>query len=246
MTVTEDDEESDDGKIRASDILEVETLSKSPSATQSKSTPYKTVATNDGTHRVTVKWTPPERTHKYKGDKEDSIYGIISNMIPSDVGILYRWDSKDLVASQSVSAMTASELRDFISPVVAFLHAQQRIVFRLRIGFTTTPGQWMRSKAMITFFKSQQIEVSISNSTSNSGKMVTAGYVQLKAPNTTHFSRYTQFLRSVLPENENVLRRCATQKDANGPTDSSSSYSVWGETCHTLVSSATPGVNRPW
>jgi hypothetical protein len=50
-------------------------------------------------------------------------------------------------------------------------------------------------------FTSKTIEVSVSNSKSKSGNMVTAGYVLLKAPNTTQLSRYTQFLRSVLPQN---------------------------------------------
>ena len=36
--------------------------------------------------------------------------------------------------------MTASELRDFISPVIMFLNAQHQIVFGLRIGFHMSPG----------------------------------------------------------------------------------------------------------
>ena len=122
-------------------------------------------------------------------------------MIPPEVGILYQWESEDLISSKSAQNLTATELRDFISPAVTFLHAQHQIVFGLRIGFVNTPGQWMRTDAIKTFFKSQQIAVSVSNSKSTSGKMVTAGYVLLKAPNTTQLSRYTQFLRSVLPEN---------------------------------------------
>ena len=39
----------------------------------------------------------------------------------------------------------------------------------------------------------------ISNANSTSGSIVTAGYIILKAPNTTSTHRYTQFLRSQLP-----------------------------------------------
>ena len=51
-------------------------------------------------------------------------------------------------------------------------------------------------------FTSKMLEVSLSNSTtSTNSKIVTAGYVLLKATNTTQLSWYTQFLRSILPQN---------------------------------------------
>jgi hypothetical protein len=53
---------------------------------------------------------------------------------------------------------------------------------------------------MKSIYKRHKLEVLISNSQSASGKMVTAGYILLKAPNTTNVNRYTQYLRSLLPE----------------------------------------------
>jgi len=70
-TVTEADEESDDGRNRVTETSNVEASFTCTSTAPSKSVPYKNVATNDGTHRVTVKWTPPERTHMYEGDKRN-------------------------------------------------------------------------------------------------------------------------------------------------------------------------------
>ncbi|KAI2506498.1 hypothetical protein MHU86_7908 [Fragilaria crotonensis] len=164
---------------------------------------YRTVPTNDGTHRVNVKWNPPESTHAYEKDKKklhDAIYELVREIVPDTVGVLYRWESEDLVLSKIVKDMTALDLRDFISPAITFIHAQQQIVFGIRLGFRIPPGQWMRSDLIKGFIKSKTIDVSVSNSTSTSGKMVTAGYVLLKAPNTTQLTRYTQFLRSILPE----------------------------------------------
>ncbi|KAI2512020.1 hypothetical protein MHU86_2308 [Fragilaria crotonensis] len=165
--------------------------------------PYEKVATNDGTHRVTVRWRPPEPPNMYERDKKklnDGLRELVCTMLPPEVGLLYRWESEDLLLSNSAQQMTASELRDFISPAITFLPAQHQIVFGLRIGFATTPGQWTRSAAMQMLFTAKQVDIIISNSTSTSGKMVTAGYVLFKAPNTTQISRYTQFLRSVLPD----------------------------------------------
>ena len=48
--------------------------------------------------------------------------------------------------------------------------------------------------------KEQHLNVLVSNSKSTSGDLVTAGYILLKAPNTTHRHYYKQYLRSKLPE----------------------------------------------
>ena len=46
----------------------------------------------------------------------------------------------------------------------------------------------------------KKLDVRISNSQSNSGRMATAGFILLKAPNTTNRHRDTQYLRSLLPD----------------------------------------------
>jgi hypothetical protein len=72
----------------------------------------------------------------YEGDKRklhDSIFEVVKAIVPPEIGLLYRWESEDLAVSKSVQAMTALELRDFISPAITILHAQQRIVFGLRM-----------------------------------------------------------------------------------------------------------------
>ena len=204
-TVNEDDEESDDEAHQKTCNTDLNSVSKQSSYTQSsKLPPYQNISANDGTFRVNVKWHPPENTHAYEKDKKklnDAIYDIVKVMIPPEVGIFYRWESEDLLMSKSVQEMTATELRDFISPAITFVHAQHQIIFGLRISFQVSPGVWMRSDIMKGYFTSKTLEVLVSNSKSTSGKMVTAGYVLLKAPNTTQLSRYTQFLRSVLPKN---------------------------------------------
>ena len=205
--MTEDDEESEEDNLHQ---LTVQTsdrdpVSKSPSKAMSgKLPPNQNLSTNDGTHRVNVKWTPPESTHMYEKDKKkltEAIHEIVNAMVQPEVGLFYRWESKDLVLSEGTQDMTPSELRDFNSPAITFIHAQHQIVFGLRIGFLLSPGQWLQTATMKHFFTSKTIKVLVLNSKSTSGNMVTAGYVLLKAPSTTQLSRYTQFLRSVLPQN---------------------------------------------
>ncbi len=113
--------------------------------------------------------------------------------------------------------MTSGEIRDCITPSITIAHSQSQIIFGIRFGFTSTsPGVWLRSTTTKAFLKSKKIAVTISNSKSTSGKMITAGYAVLKAPNTTHVHRYTQFLRCILPENTpyfDVLRYKKTPMD---------------------------------
>lgn len=74
------------------------------------------------------------------------------------------------------------------------------MIFGLRVGFIKNPATWRNSEHMKSLFKRHKMEVLLSNSQSTSGKMVTAGYILLKAPNTTNVNRYTQYLRSRLPK----------------------------------------------
>jgi hypothetical protein len=139
-TVAEVDEENEvDVPFNSGSQLDNDSASHGISNTHSaKSNPYQTVPTNDGTHRVNVKWNPPESTQAYETDKKklhDAIYELVSKMVPNTVGMFYRWESEDLVLSKFAHDMTALDLRDFISPAITFLHGQQQIVFGLRIGF---------------------------------------------------------------------------------------------------------------
>ncbi|KAI2489046.1 hypothetical protein MHU86_25555 [Fragilaria crotonensis] len=202
-TVTEDiEEEQDDDVQDANDNPNPDLAILKPAPTSLKLPSYPNIPTNDGTHRVNVKWTPPENTHTYEKDKKklnEAIHDIVQSLISPEAGILYRWESDDLSLSKSASNMTAEELRNFITLVITIAHSQSQIIFGLRVGFILAPGQWLRLSTTGGVFKSQNVEVSISNSKSTSGRMVTAGYILLKAPNTTQIHRYTQFLRSKLP-----------------------------------------------
>ncbi|KAI2492772.1 hypothetical protein MHU86_21777 [Fragilaria crotonensis] len=204
-TVTEEDEEEREEEMFViNDNQGPDIASQGTTTIMSKPPPHPNIPTNDGTHRVTVKWTPPENTHEYEKDKKkmnETIHEIVQTMVPPEVGNLYRWESEDLSVFKSAQNMTAVELRDFITPTITMAHSQSQIIFGLRIGFSVTPGQWVRSNKTTRTFKSLKLEVSISNSSSTSGKMVNAGYILLKAPNTTQVHRYTQFLRSLLPKN---------------------------------------------
>ena len=155
---------------------------------------------------MTIKWTTNDiakMTHMDKDKKflDKEIYKLISALMQYEDGTFYRWESEDLVQARTISQMPVSELRDFVSPVISFIKRTSQVIFGLRFAFTNTnPVTWQRSSTVRQAMKTLDVTVSVSNSKSTSGKLVTAGYILLKAPNTTHLHRYTQYLREKLSE----------------------------------------------
>jgi hypothetical protein len=220
MTVTEANDDLGEETQTNTDKYYSDLASNNTGKSKSKAPPHPHIPINDGTYRINVKWTPLESTQEYERDKKklnDAIYAIVKELFPDTVGMIYRWESEDLIFSNHAKNMTSTEIRDCITPSITIAHSQSQIIFGVRFGFTNTlPGVWLRSTPTKVFLKSHKIEVTISNSKSTSGKMVTAGYVLLKAPNTTQVHRYTQFLRQILPENTpyfDVLRYIKTPMD---------------------------------
>ena len=172
-------------------------------AVPSRVVPYPRIATNDGTHRLTIQWTAPTDVAEYEKDKNKcnlAIHILVSKLLLADDGVLFRWESEDLTTTKATTSLNPTELREFITPTVTFIKSTRQMIFGVRFGFLANPKQWQfcdRTKAIL---KEQHLVVKMSNSASTSGKVVTAGYILFKAPNTTHRHRYTQFLRSQLPE----------------------------------------------
>jgi hypothetical protein len=184
-----------------------------------KMPPHPNIPTNDGTHRVNVKWTPPDDINAYEQDKSKinmAIHSLVTEMLPEDAGVLYRWESEDLVNFKTAKTMTPTEVWDFITPKISLLPTSGQMIFGLRVGFKDNPVKWRKSEQMKTILKARKLEISISNSQSTSRKMVTAGYILLKAPNTTNATRYTQYVRSLLPATTpyfDIYRRKKTPMD---------------------------------
>ncbi|KAI2490362.1 hypothetical protein MHU86_24202 [Fragilaria crotonensis] len=165
--------------------------------------PFQNVPVNDGTHRLTVRWKPEGGIQQYEHDKQQlntAIHTLLSSVLEDNDGMLYRWESKDLQASAVMSQLTGMKLRDYVSPHISFIQATSQIIFGVRVGFTDNPMKWQHAPSKKQQLKENNVEIKVSNSSSAGGKAVIAGYILLKAPNTTSTHRYTQFLRSKMPD----------------------------------------------
>ena len=174
-------------------------------AKQSAFRPSLNVATNDGTMRITVRWTPNDKTLSHTRDLSkwtEAALTMLQDLFPDDHGSAYRWESQDLATWKNLSTMHPIELRDFISPTVTYVSSTRMFIFGFRYGFTTrTPVSWKSHELTRDAMRKHQVWTTESNSCCTSGKLVHAGFILMKAPNTTHTIRYLQSLRNRLPEN---------------------------------------------
>ena len=178
--------------------------------------------TNDGTHRVIIKWSVEKSDEDTLTTMENNtlrmnqaILKILTHIFDDNDGHFYRWESEDLEQASQISALTQQNVRDFVTPKVTIIHSRQLFIFGARFCFNTNPVKWKNSTKQ-SVLKTANLQVQVSNSISTSGNLAIAGYILLKAPNATHRHRYVQHLIRQLPENTpyfDVVRLVKTPMD---------------------------------
>ena len=100
--------------------------------TDAKVTAHPHIPTNDGTHRITVKWTPPTDITEFENDKHrlnEALFTLMTALFKDDDGVFYRWESEDLVETKAASSLTEVTARDFVSPKVTIMASRNIMVF---------------------------------------------------------------------------------------------------------------------
>ena len=117
LTVREIDE--DDPIEAANDTMEEITMTSNDDPIELDSTkapkppPFPTVSVNDGTHRLKFKWTVPEEFQHYATDTNklnDAIKDLLADLFGDEDGMIYCWESEDLLRSAMLSTMTSTEI----------------------------------------------------------------------------------------------------------------------------------------
>ena len=168
-------------------------------------TPHPNKKINDGTHRITIKWKLSKNYLARLEENEDEliyeIHQLITHAFVDEDGLAYPWKSNVPQTTKPASTLQLDELKQFLSPKISFIKATSLLIFGLRFGFSGNPSNWKFKQNTQQLMKSHHFNVSISNSTCDSGNMVTVGYILLKAPNTTNQLYYLQHLTNQLPDN---------------------------------------------
>ena len=167
--------------------------------------PNLNIPINDGTIRISLRWKTTadvvslalsQRSKKLSV----AIHSLLNDIFRDEDGLLYLWKDEGTENCNSLSKMTPEEVRSYIAPSLSVHPSQSQIIIALRFGFTDKPSfNWKNQSRVQEAITRNKVSVMFSNSKSTSGDHVISGYILLKAPRTTHRTRFLQSLRSKLP-----------------------------------------------
>jgi hypothetical protein len=168
--------------------------------------PQSKVPVCDGTYRVIFKLKISDsgimQRFRNPTTMKEEIHKFLNELFKDGDGSLYKWDQPGTDSSSLISTLSPNSVRQFISPSVTIMPSLSTVILPIRFGFAgKTPGAWRNTAETKEILTRYGATVTLSNSTTTSGKLVVAGYILLKAPMTTHRLRYLQSLRQMLPDN---------------------------------------------
>jgi hypothetical protein len=160
----------------------------------------KQVAHNDGTLRVTIKWSPPNFSELPPTDSTawatcatDVLHFLF---ITAPDCSYHTWDTKATQQILPILLLTPDNLYDFLSPGITTIADHSMFVFGVRVSMCNggAPGPWINNQSTQAALQQHHVEVSLSNATSDSGDVIIAGYILLKDPHDTHRQHYCSHL----------------------------------------------------
>ena len=163
------------------------------------------VSHNDGTLRITIRWSPlgyetlkPTTGVEWKTQATDALHFLLYTAPDCR---FHQWDPMATQTTIPLLSLTPDNLLEYISPNITEMGSKDTFVFAIRVSMCSggSPGPWINNQATQAALFNHRLEVSISNATSDSGDVMIAGYILLKDPSTTHRIHYTSLLREHLP-----------------------------------------------
>ncbi|KAI2501622.1 hypothetical protein MHU86_12820 [Fragilaria crotonensis] len=167
--------------------------------------PNSNIPINDGTLRISLRWKTTADVVSLAISQQsqklsDTIHLLLNDIFRDEDGLLYLWKDEGTENHNVLSRMTPEEVRSYIAPSISVLPSKSQIIIALRFGFNDKPPfAWKNQSRVQEALTRNKVSVMFSNSKSTSGDQVISGYILLKAPRTTHRTRFLQSLRSKLP-----------------------------------------------
>ena len=135
-TVTETEEDivitSEDGTMEDLTMASREAVSFAESIQLPRPPPFPNVSVNDGSDPI---------------KQTEAIHELLSILFQDNDGFMYRWQCDDLLLPALASTLSASEMRDYISPAITHIRSNALLIFGVRFGFTENPIKWQLSDA---------------------------------------------------------------------------------------------------
>jgi hypothetical protein len=163
---------------------------------------------NDGSLRVTVRWRP----ENYDDISDDEVIWneYATTMLkdifnhPSKIRFVPWTDTITNANMVNADQITTNALSGLRAPKISFLESRSMCIFGIRICATDkifSSGSWLKNANIKAALEKHRVELTISNSTCDSGPMMVAGTIFLKHPVYTHRLYFLLALRRSLPSN---------------------------------------------
>jgi uncharacterized coiled-coil protein SlyX len=162
------------------------------------STTAPSVSPSDGNQQTTT--TSTQTKHDGTENITETLVDVFGEFI--DNINLIKWDDTTQTHTSSFEKIKETgDIRKFISPRITHLESSGQFIFGLRISMgDSTPSRWINDRRTKRTMQENSINISISNSKTNSGDVVLAGHILLKHPEFTHRTYYLMSLRRSIPE----------------------------------------------
>ena len=194
-------------------------------STASQHTSRDFVSVNDGTLRITIKWKPINYAAVTQDEEqwnEHAIQMLSAILNPPSVQLqLAQWSKTITDNSTLIQAdlLTVNNLHLYRSPKISNLDSYKTSIFGIRISANDKSfsiGTWLTSPVIKAAIERHNIELKVSNSTCDSGTMVTAGSILLKHPKYTQRMYFMMALRRQLPTNAPYFDIVVHRRTLNG------------------------------
>jgi hypothetical protein len=162
---------------------------------------------NDGTQRLTIRWQPDDfeeiSTNENLWDKNFTT--ILQRMFGEHTmkTSLVKWGGEQTPTQTTPLAnVTPEAIRQYLSPKISTLTSTKTFIFGMRLCAPDNHHNvWVSQPTTRDILRKLKLEITVSNSKSSSGNVVTAGYILMKHPTYTHRYFYLLSLRKALPSN---------------------------------------------
>ena len=154
---------------------------------------------------MTIRWKPAnyneihENQSKWDATTTETLIEAFGDYV--DTINLIKWDDDTQSNTSPLGKiLQTGNIRKFISPRITNLASSTQFIFGIRISMgDRSPSQWINDSRTKRVLQDNSMNISISNSKTNSGDVVTAGHILLKHPDFTHRTYYLMSLRRDLP-----------------------------------------------
>jgi hypothetical protein len=177
------------------------------STMNTKTVPF--IPINDGTIRMTIKWSPPDnifdtvRDDTDLWDREVTVFllELFSKTYSSQSITFIPWGSKNTHNPVKIEDIAQDDsLHKYRSPKISTLDSTKQYIFGIRVCLgTASPGKWITDQTTKTIMQHYNLQIHISNAKSDSGDVITAGTIFFKHPGYTQRTFYLMSLRRTLP-----------------------------------------------